>query len=606
MTSAASLPNSKAQASPEAQLKVFISYSRDDLGFADQLDAALDLCGFACTLDREGISGGEDWKRRLGGLILDADTVIFVLSPSSARSDVCGWEVQEALRLGKRILPVLSAPLGEARPPAQLESLNYIFFYNEPKAPGAGFGRGLAALVAALNTDLDWLRDHTRYLQRATEWDHGGREISRLLSGSDIATAKAWASRRPKGAPEPTPLQLDFIRASEEEETARFAAQREQLNAVAAAQAERGKALKEAEEALKQAADQQRKRARLRTIAFLAVSLVAVLAGWQWQRAERQREQAEALLIDANTLIVKFSAQPNIDAETSTAMRSVLERAAAQGNETAMYNLGVLYSNGIAVSRDYSAAKSWYEKAAAKGVGPAMFNLGVFHMNGLAGAQDYAAAKDWYEKAGAKGVSMAWYNLGILYSRGLGVAEDDEAARTWFEKAAAADNALAQAELGRIFEEGRGVPQDYARAAAWYDKAAANKDAGAANNLGVLYENGRGVTEDYAKAMEMFENGAAEGSAPAMVNIGGLFAKGHGVPQDFAKAAEWFEKAAAENVPEAQANLGLLYEYGQGVEKDLAKAREWYEKAAAQGNEVAINSLKRLAEQAKGETGPAP
>ena len=56
------------------KLRVFISYSRDDLDFADQLDAALNACGFECLIDRHGISGGEDWKRRLGNLISEADT----------------------------------------------------------------------------------------------------------------------------------------------------------------------------------------------------------------------------------------------------------------------------------------------------------------------------------------------------------------------------------------------------------------------------------------------------------------------------------------------------------------------------------------------------
>src|SRR5258706_15208127 len=65
------------------KLRVFISYSRDDLDFADQLDSALNLYGFECLIDRHGISGGEDWKRRLGNLIREADTVVFVLSPNS-------------------------------------------------------------------------------------------------------------------------------------------------------------------------------------------------------------------------------------------------------------------------------------------------------------------------------------------------------------------------------------------------------------------------------------------------------------------------------------------------------------------------------------------
>src|SRR6516164_8982784 len=238
--------------SDKEKLRVFISYSRDDLDFADQLDDALNACGFKCLIDRHGISGGEDWKRRLGNLITEADTVVFVLSPSSARSETCDWEVEEAARLNKRILPIVCRPLESVKPPLRLQKLDYSFFYKEPKVSGSGFGNGLAKLIAALSTDFDWLRDHTRYLQRAIEWDTGGRPANRLLSGDDIAEARAWAAARPKSAPEPTALQLDFIRASEEEAEARLSEQRKQLDAMAAAQAAREKALHEAEEALKQ------------------------------------------------------------------------------------------------------------------------------------------------------------------------------------------------------------------------------------------------------------------------------------------------------------------------------------------------------------------
>src|SRR5262249_1170062 len=129
------------------KLRVFISYSRDDLDFADQLDAALNTCGFECFIDRQGISGGEAWNRRLGNLIREADTVVFVLSPTSARSEICAWEVGEAARLGKRILPVNCRPLEGAMPPPRLRDLNYIYFYADPRVLDSGFGTGLLSLV---------------------------------------------------------------------------------------------------------------------------------------------------------------------------------------------------------------------------------------------------------------------------------------------------------------------------------------------------------------------------------------------------------------------------------------------------------------------------
>src|SRR5687768_9314830 len=75
-------------------LTLFLSYSRDDLNFADQIEAALQSYKYDVAIDRHGISGGEDWKSRLGGLIRDADTIIFVLSPSSASSELCKWRLR--------------------------------------------------------------------------------------------------------------------------------------------------------------------------------------------------------------------------------------------------------------------------------------------------------------------------------------------------------------------------------------------------------------------------------------------------------------------------------------------------------------------------------
>ena len=182
----------------EARLRVFISYSRKDLDFADQLEEALQTCGFDTVVDRHDISGGEDWRARLGDLIRDADTVVFVLSPASAVSPVCDWEAEEAARLAKRILPVICSPLGDVKPPERFQALNYTFFYDEPTVPRSGFGGGLKRLVDALKTDFEWLRERTRYLQRASEWNEAGRPANRLLFGDDIEEAKAWAARRPE------------------------------------------------------------------------------------------------------------------------------------------------------------------------------------------------------------------------------------------------------------------------------------------------------------------------------------------------------------------------------------------------------------------------
>jgi TPR repeat protein len=623
---------SRPDSSDRGKLRVFISYSRDDLYFANQLDAALKAYGFECFIDREGISGGEEWKQRLGNLIRDADTVVFVLSPTSARSEICAWEVGEAARLGKRILPVNCRSLEGAIPPPRLRDLNYIFFYADPKVLDSGFGTGLLSLVEALNTDFDWLREHTRYLQRATEWDRGGRPANRLLSGDDIAEAKAWAARRPKDAPEPTTLHLDFIRASEEEAEARSSAQRKQLEEMAAAQTERETALRQAEEALKQAADAQRRRARIRNIAFLlVVGILALLVGSlalysvqqrkladgqrelaETQRAgraaaeeqravaEEQREQADRILKGATTIIVNL--QHQMDVETKKQVFAVFQTGADHGDAVAMGNLGLLYAIGQGVTQDHAQAREWYEKAAAKGEATAMFQLGRLYANGLGVTQDHVQAREWYEKAADKGNSLAMNDLGWLYDTGQGVAQDYAKAREWFEKAADKGEANAMVNLGVLYANGRGVTQDHAQAREWYEKAADKGNSLAMNNLGALYANGQGVAQDHAKAREWFEKAADKGEANAMNALGWLYHNGLGVTQDYAKAREWYEKAADKGDALAMNNLGAIYHNGLGVTQDHAQAREWFEKAADKGDALAMNNLGELYHNGLGVT----
>jgi TPR repeat protein len=576
--------------------------------------------GFECLIDRHDISGGEDWKRRLGSLISQADTIVFVLSPSSAQSPICDWEVEEAVRLNKRILPVNCRPLEGISPPLRLRDLNYIFLYEEPKVLGSGFGTGLASLITALNTDFDWLRDHTRYLQRATEWDRGGRPVNRLLSGDDIAEAKAWVARRPKNAPEPTALHLEFIRASEQEAAARLSEQRKQLEAMAAAQAEREMALHKAEEALKQAADAQRRRARIRNIALVVVSILAVLAGWlgwsaeqqrkvaeqqritaeeqrtlaqrQQRSAEEQRQQADEILVRGMNVISKL--QAGMDSETQHEAFELFQTGAIHGDVIAMSNLGIAYQFGYGVPQDYAKAREWFEKAAAKDFAPAMYSIGVFFDNGYGVPQDYVKAREWYEKAAAKDNADSMNNLGMLFGNGYGVSQDYAKAREWYEEAAAKDNAGAMVNLGNLFANGQGVPQDYVKAREWLERAAAKDFAPAMYNLGVFFENGFGVPQEYAKAREWYEKAAAKNDADAMYKIGVFFDNGYGVTQDYGKAHEWYEKAAAKDNAVAMFNLGGLFANGQGVPQDYVKASEWWEKAAANDNAAAMGNLGTL------------
>jgi TPR repeat protein len=441
-------------ASPDrGKLRVFISYSRDDLDFADQLDAALAAYGFECLIDRHGISGGEDWKRRLGSLISEADTVVFVLTPNSARSPICDWEVEEATRLNKRILPIVCRPLEGVSPPPRLRELNYIFFYKEPKVSESGFGTGLASLVAALNTDFDWLREHTRYLQRAMEWQAGGRPANRLLSGNDIREAKAWASARPKSAPEPTPLHLDFIRVSEEEAEARSNEQRKQLEMMAAAQAERETALHKAEEALKQAAVAQRKRARVRNIA-VAIAVFAAFLGLLSLYAEQQKREAVARSSEA--LKQRMMAEENRD--IAQQFREMAEKQRTIANEQAEKLTQLIEAQQDVEENLRNTAANIKEL----NIGESHIHIGI-DASGLLKILDNSRF-NLLEASANVGVATSMTELGRSYENAWGVAQDYGKAREWYEKAAARGDGRAKIALERL-------PIREAETAGRYDEA---------------------------------------------------------------------------------------------------------------------------------------
>src|SRR5262245_63771846 len=159
-------------------LKVFISYSRKDEEFAQELLSGLQLVGFEPYLDKHDIAAGENWEQRLGRLIEAADTVVYVISPNAVASERCAWEVERTVTLKKRLLPIVWRRVDEAQVPPRLKQLNYLFF-DRPLT----FVPSLKALATALRTDLEWIREHTRIGEAALRCDARGRAEALLWRG---------------------------------------------------------------------------------------------------------------------------------------------------------------------------------------------------------------------------------------------------------------------------------------------------------------------------------------------------------------------------------------------------------------------------------------
>src|SRR4030066_221965 len=81
----------------------------------------------------------------------------------------------------------------------------------------------------------------------------------------------------------------------------------------------------------------------------------------------------------------------------------IFQSLAAQGNATAQFILGVMYTNGQGVPQDYAEAVKWYRLAAAQGDASAQSNLGVMYANGQGIAQDFVFAHMWFNLVAVSG-----------------------------------------------------------------------------------------------------------------------------------------------------------------------------------------------------------
>ena len=86
-------------------MNIFLSYSRDDAQQANDWVANLENFGYRVWIDRAGIRGGQQWNAKIVRSIKEAQALILLLSPNSARSDNVRREIDLAVEAKKRIIP---------------------------------------------------------------------------------------------------------------------------------------------------------------------------------------------------------------------------------------------------------------------------------------------------------------------------------------------------------------------------------------------------------------------------------------------------------------------------------------------------------------------
>ncbi len=202
-----------AKQAPNLVLDVFVSYSRADSDFARQLNEALQTQGKTTWFDQESIATGTDFQQEIYRGIEQSDNFLFIISPDSVNSPYCGNEVEYAKSLNKRFVTVLHRKVDTKDLHPELAKVQWLDFNRY----GGEFYANFSELVRFLETDRDYVRNHTKLSQQALDWQEKASE-DLLLRGSELAIAKKWLQEALNSNKQPplTKLQKKFIGASDE------------------------------------------------------------------------------------------------------------------------------------------------------------------------------------------------------------------------------------------------------------------------------------------------------------------------------------------------------------------------------------------------------
>jgi len=143
-------------------------------------------------------------------------------------------------------------------------------------------------------------------------------------------------------------------------------------------------------------------------------------------------------------------------------------KAANQGYDQAMHNVGAMYDEGVGVAENKAEAMAWYKKAMELGVTDSMVNLGkclVMNPNkregeAQAGLELFCVAADEGNMRGQWNAAATLWNL----AEELGLEKDAARSMAYLEQAARQGHAQALQEQARRYGAGEGVDKDMDKA----------------------------------------------------------------------------------------------------------------------------------------------
>ncbi len=288
-------------------------------------------------------------------------------------------------------------------------------------------------------------------------------------------------------------------------------------------------------------------------------------------------------------------------------------KAAALGNETAQYMVGVMHAWGLnGQERDESKAVLYFYFSSLGGYVPAQMALGYRHLTGNGTPVNCKCAALYLELAANSAIdelgSIGNVELGFSAERIIPPDEAKLETRAYadidvvdyYHNLANKGDFAATGTLGRIYYYGaKGVERDLVQAHNFLLLSALKSDYSSMTSLGhILLQGVPGKIEpDPSMAWSNFTVAANGGFGPAHNGLG--YMRLHGYPgvidQDVGEALKHFSKAADSAVPEAFYNLGALYSSSQRPQsRDFTKSYRYFGLAAQKGNVLALHKVAHM------------
>ncbi|MDR2902170.1 MAG: sel1 repeat family protein [Lactobacillales bacterium] len=157
--------------------------------------------------------------------------------------------------------------------------------------------------------------------------------------------------------------------------------------------------------------------------------------------------------------------------------------------------MGYLYSEGTIVPKDKKLSMELYQKAADQGNISALLNLGVSYYTGDGVTRNVSKAIEYFNKIPIPEKPVVGRYLGDIYSTETNLVNYAKAFSYYFQSAKENDLSAYHA-LGKMYQNGLGIDKNMIEAIKYYTYAASQNYAPSQYILGIIYANGDGIPQD--------------------------------------------------------------------------------------------------------------